>query len=62
MFDGLAAAGGRLFVSTVDGRVLCLAGNATPFLPSAGGPPDLGALGDLGANLRRDLSAIFEED
>ncbi len=29
---------------------------------SAGGPPDLGALGDLGANLRRDLSAIFEED
>jgi hypothetical protein len=40
VFDGLAAAGGRLFVSTVDGRVLCLAGDADKPLPSVGGPPD----------------------
>ncbi len=38
MFDGLAAAGGGLLVSTIDGRVLCLTGKADQPLPSAGGP------------------------
>jgi hypothetical protein len=26
VWDGMAAAGGRLYVATVDGRVLCMAG------------------------------------
>ncbi|MBN2474025.1 MAG: PQQ-binding-like beta-propeller repeat protein [Pirellulales bacterium] len=33
-FDGMAAAGGRLYLTTVDGAVLCLGGEGTP-LPEA---------------------------
>lgn len=33
VFDGLAAAGGRLFVSTIDGSVACLDANASAALP-----------------------------
>jgi outer membrane protein assembly factor BamB len=40
VFDGMAAAGGRLYVSTVDGRVLCLGGNAAPGLKRARGLPE----------------------
>jgi len=40
VFDGLAAAGKSLFVSTVDGRVLCLSGAATDRLPPVTGQPD----------------------
>ena len=29
VFDGMAAAAGRLYISTTDGRILCLAGGAS---------------------------------
>ncbi len=35
VFDGMAAAGGRLFMATADGRVLCLAGDGTKRLEVA---------------------------
>jgi len=38
VFDGMAAAADRLYVSTVDGRVLCLAGGTSEKLPTAAGP------------------------
>ena len=40
VFDGMAAAGGRLYVSTVDGRVLCLAGTADAPLPTVSDQPE----------------------
>lgn len=30
-FDGMAAAGGRIYLSTIDGKVLCLGDEGTPF-------------------------------
>jgi hypothetical protein len=39
VFDGIAAANGRLFVSTVDGRVRCLSNDAGDALPSANDRP-----------------------
>ena len=38
VFDGMAAAYGRLYVATADGRVLCLAGDGATALPLAGEP------------------------
>ncbi|MBL7038826.1 MAG: PQQ-binding-like beta-propeller repeat protein [Pirellulaceae bacterium] len=35
VFDGLAAAGNALFLSTVDGRLLCLSGDAATPLPAS---------------------------
>jgi outer membrane protein assembly factor BamB len=40
VFDGLVAAAGRLFVSTVDGRVLCLSDAAAERLPRITDQPD----------------------
>jgi len=37
IFDGMAAAGGRLYLSTADGKVLCLGGGAGAALQSASG-------------------------
>jgi hypothetical protein len=42
VFDGLAAAGGRLYLSTVDGQVLCLGPQGSPLAPAA--PPQLAPL------------------
>lgn len=39
VFDGLAAAGGRLYLSTIDGRVLCLGGGTSERLPPADAGP-----------------------
>ncbi len=39
VFDGLAAAGGNLYLTTTDGRVLSLAGAAVEKLPSLAGEP-----------------------
>jgi len=33
-FDGMAAAGGRLYLTTVDGKLLCLGGKGTPLAPA----------------------------
>ena len=40
VFDGMAAAAGSLFVSTVDGRVLCLSDTADTRLKKAEGQPE----------------------
>jgi outer membrane protein assembly factor BamB len=39
VFDGMAAAGGHLYVATLDGRVLCLAEKAASPLPRIGDQP-----------------------
>jgi outer membrane protein assembly factor BamB len=41
-FDGMAAASGRLYVTTIDGRVICLCGEGTPL--AAAPPAQLAAL------------------
>lgn len=38
VFDGMAAAGGRLYMSTMDGRIICLAGGTSSLPPVAGRP------------------------
>jgi len=41
VFDGMAAAGGRLYLSTIDGRVICLAGSTSPLPPVTNRPTNV---------------------
>jgi len=39
VFDGMAASGGRLYIATTDGKVLCLAGGQAAALPTTDAEP-----------------------
>jgi outer membrane protein assembly factor BamB len=62
VFDAMAAAGGRLFLSTLDGRVLCLApGPGAPLEPApdvAPGPVPVLTAGFYGTNSHPDFEHL----
>ena len=72
VFDGMAAAQGKLFFATIDGKVVCLGGNGTPLKPAPDAkltPLDIGVkttvinLPSKAADFARlDQARVFESD